>query len=144
MKMRNILLMLSALIALAGVAPRVHAQTAGTETITLIDGSCITTAPCTMQLYKATLAAGVTTCPAVGAASYTALTTTQLSTSVGIVNSAWTYADSALAFGTSYCWYATVTYTSGGSASPPSLVLQQTIPVQAPAAPTLSGSFSAS
>lgn len=141
MKTRILLLTLSALLALAGLAPRAQAQ-AGTETLTVIDSSCTTAAPCTLQLYKATLAAGQTACPSTGATAYAALTTTQLGGSVGLVNTAWTYVDSVLGAGTTYCYYATVTYAAGGSASPPSQIFTAAIPVPTPsAAPTIAGTF---
>ena len=139
-KLRPVALLAVLAVGLA-FAPAVHAQ-AGTETLTVIDSSCVTAAPCTLQLYKATLAAGVNSCPVAGAAGYTALTTSQLGNLVGTVNTAWTYVDSAVAAGVNYCYYATVTSTAGGAASPPSTPFLAAIPIPAPtSAPTITGSF---
>jgi hypothetical protein len=142
MKTRNLLLILTALLALAVFAPRVQAQ-AGTETIQVIDSSCVIAAPCTLQLYREVLPSGQSSCPAPGAAgaTYAALTTTTLGTSVGIVNTGWTYVDSTIIAGTTFCYYATVTYSSGGPASAPSGTIVATIPAQIPAAPTMSGTY---
>jgi|GEM_PF-5401760 hypothetical protein len=140
MKMRNVLLTLSALLILAGFAPRAQAQAAN-ETLTIIDSSCTTAQPCALELYRAALATGTTSCPAPGSSAYTALTSTQV-VATGMVNTAWTYADSTILAGTTYCYYATVTLASGGAASRPSAFFEASIP--SPAAPTISGSYEAS
>jgi hypothetical protein len=142
MKMRNIILILSAALLAAVFAPRIQAQ-AGTETMNIIDSSCTISTPCTLQLYKATLASGAAACPAAGDASYAPLTMTQVGSSIGIVNTAWSYVDSVLVAGSTYCYYATVTYPAGGAASPPSAIFEVAIPVPTPtAAPMITGSFS--
>ena len=141
MKSFNLYIVLSALLALAGVAPRAQAQ-AGTETLTLIDSSCTTAMPCTLQLYRAALPAGTTSCPSPAASAWTALTTNLGSPTVGTVNSAWVYADSTLGSGTTYCYYATVTFVAGGSACRPSAFFEVAVPVLAPAAaPTITGTY---
>jgi hypothetical protein len=141
MKTRMLLFTLSVLFVLAGLAPRVQAQ-AGTETLTLIDGACTQAAPCALQLYRAALLPGTSSCPIPGSSLYTALTTTLQSTSVGTVNSAWFYADSTVGFGTTYCYYATVTFIAGGSACRPSAFFTMTTPALVPAlAPSISGSY---
>ena len=111
MKMRSILLTLSAALIMFAITPRAPAQAAGTETIQVIDSSCTIATPCTLQLYREVLPSTQTSCPLPGAAgaTYAALTTTMLGTTVGTVNTGWTYADTTIAIATTFCYYAPVT-----------------------------------
>jgi len=140
MKVRDFLLTLPVLLLLGTVAPRIQAQAAGTNTIQVIDSSCTTATPCTLQLYREVLPAGQSSCPLPGANgnTYAALTTTMLGTTVGTVNTGWTYADTTITVATTFCYYATVTYVAGGSASPPSSTVISTILASPAAAPTIS------
>jgi hypothetical protein len=134
MKMRNLLFILPALLALAGFAPPVQAQAAGTETVTWIDSGCTTTVACTLQLSREALAPGVSTCDAAGSAKYSALNTAAIVPTVGQVNTAWVYQDTAIVQGITYCYVATVTATASGQVSAPSSPLLAAVPA-APAPP---------
>jgi hypothetical protein len=122
------------LVALASLvlAPKVSAQANGTNTVSINSSVCNTLTPCNLQLYKTLLAAGQTSCPAVGSA-YSLVTATSATPIVAQVNTLWTYADTAIVVGSSYCYYATVTFTSGGGASPPALPVLGAAPFQVPA-----------
>lgn len=143
MKMRSILLTLSAALIMFAITPRAPAQAAGTETIEVIDSSCTIATPCTLQLYREVLPSTQTSCPLPGAAgaTYAALTTTMLGTTVGTVNTGWTYADTTIAIATTFCYYATVTYVAGGVASPPSGAILAAILASPATAPTISGTY---
>lgn len=99
----------------------------GTEIITVLDPSCVTAAPCTLELYRAALGAGQAACPAAGDPSYAALATSLPGSVVGPASTAWAYSDTAVAPGTVYCYYGTVSFVSGGPASSPSPVFQAAI-----------------
>jgi hypothetical protein len=142
--MKKILLALSILLALTLFPMRVQAQS---EHLTVTDASCTTAAPCSLQLYRALLATGQTTCPAAGDSSYTEITNALVGTA-GAASTTWTYSDavgappSFIAMGSTYCYYATATYTSGGIASLPSVVYQAAIPNSQPTSPaTITGIF---
>ena len=138
--MRNLLFILPAVLVAAGFAPPVQAQAAGTETVTWIDSGCTTTVACTLQLSREALAPGVSTCDAAGSAKYSALNTAAIVPTVGQVNTAWVYQDTAIVQGVTYCYVATVTSAAGVSpASTPFLAAIPAVP--APPAPTLTGNY---
>ena len=115
-----------------------HAQQTGTETFTIIDSSCTTATPCIAQIYQAV---GASPASGIGTLTYTELATALVSTSVGSVNSLWTYVDSTPVVGKTYCYYATVTYSTAAGVSlggPPSAptTFALLIPVGTPAAPS--------
>jgi len=127
--------------ALLCILPSPVQAQAGTETLTLIDSSCIAAAPCTLELYRAAILSGTTSCPLPGTSAYTALMGPQV-LSLGVVNTAWTYADSTVLSGTTYCYYATVTFVSGGTASRPSAFFEVAVPALVPAtAPVITGAY---
>lgn len=141
MKMRTLPLILTAGLALAVFAPRAQAQ-AGTETITVVDSGCTTANPCTLQLSREALGAGVSTCDPAGGVKYSALNTASVTPSVGSLNTAWVYADTAIVQGVTYCYVATVTQTGSGTASPASSPFQAPIPAAAPPpAPSVTGAY---
>lgn len=129
--MKRILFSL-AVLALAGISAR--AQTVPPAIIALTDTGCTTAAPCTAQIYRASGA-----CPTDGTiASGTELISTEAPLSSTVTAETWTYSDSTVAASTTYCYYATVTYSSGGGPSPNSQQLSYTTPaVQPPPAPTI-------
>lgn len=143
MRMRSLLLSLAATLLVACMPYSVRAQAAGTETITIIDSGCVTGNTCTLQLSREALAAGVTTCDPSGNSKYSALNTASVVPAIGSVNTSWTYADTAITQGVSYCYVATVTSASGtvSTASTPFLAA---IPAAAPPpAPTVTGNYQA-
>jgi hypothetical protein len=110
------------------------------ETATLTDSSCTsaTAQVCSLQIYRALAVAGSTpTCPAVGTA-YTEIASALAGTTVTATNTTWVYVDSTgLSPSTTYCYYATATYTASGAVSLPSGTLPATTaPPPAPAAPS--------
>lgn len=125
-------------IAAMAACPAAHAQIAGTETVTLTDSSCTTATPCTAQIYRA---AGA--CPSTGLpANPTELTASFAATAITASSSTWAYADTTAVSGTSYCYYATATYTAGGGPSQASATFPVTTPTVTPAAPAFqSGTF---
>jgi hypothetical protein len=141
-RFKRIIALLIVATGVAFMAPRgAQAQTAGTETINVIDTGCVTGNTCTLQLSREALAAGVTTCDPAGNAKYSALNTAAVVPAVGLVNTSWTYADTALTQGVSYCYVATVT-SSAGTVSAASTPFLAAIPAPPPPpAPTVTGSY---
>jgi len=137
--MRNLLLTLLAGLLLACLPSRAVAQ-APTETITIIDSGCVTGSTCTLQLSREALASGVSTCDAAGSSKYSAVNVAAVTPTVGSLNTAWVYADTAITQGVTYCYVATVTSAAGVSpASTPFLAAIPAVP--APPAPTLTGNY---
>jgi hypothetical protein len=128
---------------LASLLPLPASAAPHSNTLTLVQGGSTITAPqqctntqtCTMQLYNMK---GCTSSTTVGSGTWTALTTTQLASSSTTTGSSWTYVDNTVS-GQVTCYYATVTFTSGGSASLPTSVLFLTTPTDPPAAGVLTG-----
>ncbi len=145
MKSNRILRPLALLAVLAAglaFAPAAHAQ-AGTETLTVIDTGCVTGNTCTLQLSREALAAGVSTCDPAGSSKYSALNVSAVVPVIGLINTSWTYADSAIVQGVTYCYVATVT-SQAGLTSPASAPFLAAIPAApAPPAPTITGNYQA-
>jgi hypothetical protein len=124
--MKRILIV--ALIVLAAAVGR--SQTTPAVSLTWSDVSCTAATPCTAQVYRATVTAGAS-CPAAGGASYTELTAVDSQPAV-----AGAYTDSTVTAGSTYCWYVTDSFATGGtSPSSPSNIFQLAIP-NVPATPT--------
>ncbi len=141
--MRMLLLSLAATLLVACMPSPVAAQTAGTETLTVIDTGCVTGNTCTLQLSREALAAGVSTCDPAGSSKYSAINTSAVVPSIGLVNTSWTYADTAIVQGVTYCYVATVT-SQAGLTSPASAPFLAAIPAApAPPAPTITGNYQA-
>ena len=131
------LILAAAFAAAVLFAPKpAAAQSSGTENITITDTSCTSANPCTVQLYQASGA-----CPAsgIGTLTYTLLTPTLLSTLATATSTAWEFSDATPVAGQTYCYYATVTYTAGGSPSAPSATFTAVIPLPPLTAPSISG-----
>jgi hypothetical protein len=127
--MKRILFCL-AILALANC--HAHAQTVPPAVITLTDSGCNTATPCTAQIFRAP-----GTCPTSGVVTGTELVST-LAGTAATSGETWTYNDTTVAASTAYCYYATVTFSSGGGASPNSQQLSYTTPaIQPPPAPTI-------
>jgi hypothetical protein len=130
--MKKLPIGLALLFAFGAAAPLCAQTSAGTENVFINDTSCKTATPCTAQVYRATGA-----CPATGAApAFTELTAAMPGTTISATSTAWTYADTTPVPGTSYCYYATVTYVAGGAPSAPSGSLTQAVPLPYPAIPS--------
>lgn len=114
-----------------------RAQSSHEVDLSAADTSCTSAATCTLQVYRA-----VGTCPTsgIGTLSYTQLAASFAGTAT-TTNESWTYVDtSGLASSTTYCYYVTATYSSGGAASLPSNTFQGTTPQAQPqTTPTLTG-----
>ena len=114
-----------------------HGQT-HSVTLTTTNTSCTTTAPCTLQVYRAS-----GTCATVAACTWAAVTLTSLVSTPTTTGTTWTGADTspALTAGQAYSWYTTNTFNSGGGASSPSDIFSGTIPAApvVPATPVLKG-----
>lgn len=123
--------------ALLCLPTHVEAQQLSSEALSITDTACTLAAPCTVQIYRA-----VGTCPAsgIGTLTYTPLTSTLIASTLGDTSSNFTYTDATIAVGTSYVYYATVTYQAGGVASPASAAYCINVPVPTPSAPTITGS----
>ncbi len=138
--MRSLLLTLLTMFILGSAPSPVRAQ-APTETLTVIDTGCVTGNTCTLQLSREALAPGVSTCDAAGNSKYSAISTASVVPVIGSVNTAWTYADTAITQGVSYCYVATVT-SQAGLTSPASAPFLAAIPAApAPPAPTVTGNY---
>ena len=119
---------------------KAQTTSAGTETIIVYGPSCTTTTPCTAQVYRA-----VGTCPTsgIGTLGYNNLASSITATTTTSTGSSFSFADSTAVVGTTYCYYGTVTYTSGGPASSPA-TYTAVIPVPpppTPMVPTVSGAW---
>lgn len=123
---------LLAFLALA-VAP-VHAQAAAPPTMTLTwsNSSCTASAACTAQVYRTSIAAPATTCPAFSTSAYTAI-----ATSVAQNTTAGTYTDATVPTNVTVCYVITDTFVSGGPPSGPSNIFQMAIPALSPGAPSV-------
>lgn len=106
--------------------------------LSVADTGCNTTADCTVQIYRVTCSSAAT-CPAPGDASYSEIVAALVGTTSS-TEETWTYSDTAgLVSNTTYAYYATATYTTGGNPSPPSGTFQGTTPATSPPAPTITG-----
>ncbi len=134
--MKKILFAIALCLGLIGVTS-VKAQAAHSMTISFQDTSCTTAKTCTAQIYRFT-----GNCPSDGTIgsglAWVPLTTT-LTGTASTSTTTWTYTDTTVVTNTTYCVYATATYTTGSDGpSVPSNTFQGTIP-GAPLKGTLSG-----
>jgi hypothetical protein len=131
--MRKLFFLALATLAFCFAQPSAHAQTHG-ETLIVYSTSCTQTSPCTAQITRTQGAcAGNTLSPST-------LTSTLAATTLTATDSSFSFTDSTVVAGTSYCYAATVTFNSGGGPSPASQYTAA-IPFPTPAPPVLSGSY---
>ena len=130
--MKRILFALAFAVVALSTPVAVHAQITGTETVTLADPSCTTAATCTAQIYRAT-----GTCPpsGLGTLTWTELASNFAATTVTASNSTFVYPDTTAVSNSSYCYYATVTYVTGGGVSTASINFPVTTPAAVPVPP---------
>lgn len=132
--MKKLLVIAGIVLGALMLMPSAHA--AHTATLTGANTTCNSTQTCTAQLYRAT-----GTCPAsgIGTLTYTELTSTLAASASTTTSQNWSYTDSTVVDGQTYCYYMTNTYTAGGPPSAASATFQLIIPISAPGIPTLSG-----
>jgi hypothetical protein len=120
-----------------------YAQTApvsGAFQITVVDNSCTTTAPCTLQLYRGAGVVAPALCPSLatnGAYTLVTLTASALTTTPTTTSTTWVYNDvmTNVSPGATFCYNATVTYTVGGGPSGSLGGLLATVPFPVPYQP---------
>ena len=125
------------IFSLAVLIFALKAQAQHQVNLTSTDTSCTTSAPCTLQIYRAVVASGQS-CPT----GYTSLVSTLAGTATA-TGTSWSYSDTsaALTSGSVACYYATATFTAGGGPSAASAVYQAQIPAAVlPLPPVLTGS----
>lgn len=111
-------------------------------TINWSNSTCTTTAPCSLQVYRAQCGTP-TNCPAYSAGSSSWKTldmSANLSPVVGMTGTTWQYVDkdTTMQDSTTYAWVATCSYTGSATASPASTNFTGTTNNGTPPAPVLS------
>lgn len=115
-----------------------HGQTKHEIDLSASDTACTTTAPCTLQVYRA-----VGSCPATANLQAMTLLSGTVGGSATATGETWNYPDTgALQDNTTYFYFVTATFISGGAASLPSACFSGTTPGQtqtSPVKPVLTG-----
>ena len=144
MKIRTIaiLLVVGVIAMIYGQAPSQATATGPHQaTLNYVNTSCTSTAPCNMQVYRATCTS-TTACPtySVGSSSWTALNMANLAPSTGPNGTTWVYSDKdpSLQDSTTNAWVATCTFVGGTTASGASPNYVGTTNNGIPTAPVLS------